>query len=574
MVLTGTITAENIITSGGKEYFFSPLDLLSPNASIGDEVSFEMAGVKAVEVQVTKSKNENRLNKSKQQNLKAESISNDKTQIKENKKSNSWFSFDMLKTDKQKEQEAYEAKKKAEEEAKKAAEEEARRKAAQKEAERKAEEELIAAAKRAEYESKHAKDNLARYSLDFGKNKKRNGNIKNQTGGSEKQNFESTSKTKIAKLFAQKKVQETDKKETLSTQNTQNLESNRNIAQNTSNNQNFAGAQNSGFSQDFKADTVKNTNEPKHEMSDVAKKFEEMHKKMQAKVTENEKSKYSAFSHNPNVASNEQINQTKPKFDANAYFAKARENSKKSYQSQNVPSSKTNGMNKQNMPLFEFAANSGKSSIETQIYAGKIRKAGILAYALPLIFFGIFGMLKIFAPQILNQIIIFILNLPYVDTITASPLYSGLSLIIIIGALVYFLHISPLLKAFYLAATASNRPALFRNAKLYAWSLFLMILCLLFLIYPQIGTFIPLNADLFMKVALILISIFGICWLIFEILIYFTLFKISGVWLFLVAVFVHIAIAILSIFISISQIFSLAFYILFIIGFALFRKIK
>ncbi|WP_281530300.1 MFS transporter [Campylobacter hominis] len=575
MVLTGTITAENIITSGGKEYFFSPLDLLSQNASIGDEVSFELAGVKAVEVQVTKSKNENHLNKSKQQNLKAESISSDKTsQIKENKKSNSWFSFDMLKTDKQKEQEAYEAKKKAEEEAKKAAEEEARRKAAQKEAERKAEEELIAAAKRAEYESKHAKDNLARYSLDFGKNKKRNGNIKNQTGGSEKQNFESTSKTKIAKLFAQKKVQETDKKETLSTQNTQNLESNRNIAQNTSNNQNFAGAQNSGFSQDFKADTVKNTNEPKHEMSDVAKKFEEMHKKMQAKVTENEKSKYSAFSHNPNVASNEQINQTKPKFDANAYFAKARENSKKSYQSQNVPSSKTNGMNKQNIPLFEFAANSGKSSIETQIYAGKIRKAGILAYALPLIFFGIFGMLKIFAPQILNQIIIFILNLPYVDTITASPLYSGLSLIIIIGALVYFLHISPLLKAFYLAATASNRPTLFRNAKLYAWSLFLMILCLLFLIYPQIGTFIPLNADLFMKVALILISIFGICWLIFEILIYFTLFKISGVWLFLVAVFVHIAIAILSIFISISQIFSLAFYILFIIGFALFRKIK
>lgn len=205
MVLTGTITAENIITSGGKEYFFSPLDLLSPNASIGDEVSFELAGVKAVEVQVTKSKNENRLNKSKQQNLKAESISNDKTsQIKENKKSNSWFSFDMLKTDKQKEQEAYEAKKKAEEEAKKAAEEEARRKAAQKEAERKAEEELIAAAKRAEYESKHAKDNLARYSLDFGKNKKRNGNIKNQTGGSEKQNFESTSKTKIAELFAKK----------------------------------------------------------------------------------------------------------------------------------------------------------------------------------------------------------------------------------------------------------------------------------------------------------------------------------------------------------------------------------
>ena len=352
------------------------------------------------------------------------------------------------------------------------------------------------------------------------------------------------------------------------------MESNKNIAQNTSNNQNFAGTQNYGFSQDFKADTVKNTNEPKHEMSDVAKKFEEMRKKMQAKVTENEKSKYSAFSHNPNVASNEQINQTKPKFDANAYFAKARENSKKSYQSQNVPSSKTNGMNKQNMPLFEFAANSGKSSIETQIYAGKIRKAGILAYALPLIFFGIFGMLKIFAPQILNQIIIFILNLPYVDTITASPLYSGLSLIIVIGALVYFLHISPLLKAFYLAATASNRPTLFRNAKLYAWSLFLMILCLLFLIYPQIGTFIPLNADLFMKVALILISIFGICWLIFEILIYFTLFKISGVWLFLVAVFVHISIAILSIFISISQIFSLAFYILFIIGFALFRKIK
>lgn len=371
-----------------------------------------------------------------------------------------------------------------------------------------------------------------------------------------------------------KKAQEADKKETVSTQNTQNLESNRNIAQNTSNNQNFAGAQNSGFSQDFKADTVKNTNEPKHEISDVAKKFEAMRKKMQAKAAENEKSKYSAFSHNPNVASNEQINQIKSKFDANAYFAKARENSKKSYQSQNVPSSKTNGMNKQNMPLFEFAANSGKSSIETQIYAGKIRKAGILAYALPLIFFGIFGMLKSFAPQILNQIIIFILNLPYVDTITASPLYSGLSLIIIIGALVYFLHISPLLKAFYLAATASNRPALFRNAKLYAWSLFLMILCLLFLIYPQIGTFIPLNADLFMKVALILISIFGICWLIFEILIYFTLFKISGVWLFLVAVFVHIAIEILSIFISISQIFSLAFYILFIIGFALFRKIK
>lgn len=173
MILTGTITAENIITSGGKEYFFSPLDLLSPNASIGDEVSFEMAGVKAVEVQVTKSKNENPLNKSKQQNLKAESILNDKTsQIKENKKSNSWFSFDMLKTDKQKEQEAYEAKRKAEEEAKKAAKEEARRKAAQKEAERKAEEELIAAAKRAEYESKHAK-NLARYSLNFGKNKKK-----------------------------------------------------------------------------------------------------------------------------------------------------------------------------------------------------------------------------------------------------------------------------------------------------------------------------------------------------------------------------------------------------------------
>ena len=113
MVLTGTITAENIITSGGKEYFFSPLDLLSQNASIGDEVSFELAGVKAVEVQVTKSKNENHLNKSKQQNLKAESISSDKTsQIKENKKSNSWFSFNMLKTDKQKEQEAYEAKKK------------------------------------------------------------------------------------------------------------------------------------------------------------------------------------------------------------------------------------------------------------------------------------------------------------------------------------------------------------------------------------------------------------------------------------------------------------------------------
>ena len=213
MILTGTITAENIITSGGKEYFFSPLDLLSPNASIGDEVSFEMAGVKAVEVQVTKSKNENPLNKSKQQNLKAESILNDKTsQIKENKKSNTWFSFDMLKTDKQKEQEAYEAKRKAEEEAKKAAKEEARRKAAQKEAERKAEEELIAAAKRAEYESKHAK-NLARYSLNFGKNKKkRTGNIKNQTGDSEKQNFESTSKTKIAELFAQKKAQEADKK--------------------------------------------------------------------------------------------------------------------------------------------------------------------------------------------------------------------------------------------------------------------------------------------------------------------------------------------------------------------------
>ena len=122
-------------------------------------------------------------------------------------------------------------------------------------------------------------------------------------------------------------------------------------------------------------------------MSDVAKKFEEMRKKIQAKVTRNEKSKYSAFSHNPNVASNEQINQIKPKFDANAYFAYLYRLFLMMEHFEIDMIFLSFLLLQQNMPLFEFAANSGKSSIETQIYAGKIRKAGILAYALPLIFF-------------------------------------------------------------------------------------------------------------------------------------------------------------------------------------------
>lgn len=594
MQLIGKLINENkIVTKDGKKYAFSYLDVLDQNLEIDDEVSFEFDGLKAVEIKIIK--------KAKVQET-PKQIEPTPQASQKPKSSILGFSFDMLKPDYIKEKEKAEAEKKAQLDKIEAQKQEAQRIETEKQA-----------AQMAKEKAKDAKNDLSRYSLDFEDNVAipQNTKISNEEAEKKKQadrirREQENELIKIKEAEAERlrkqqeewllkkqkeaeiirKKEEAEKIKKLKEEWQKHEEIIKNEAKiDTTKMPNFSpnepksknSTQNQKNSK-LKSEIPTNFNDieevkpktPAFTQSVASKRFDELLRKKQ----EENKKEPAKFSHY-----DEPILQKTEKKEPSKGFDFERLNKiPKNYKSQKVASNLTNSTFAKTAG-FEFAP-STKGSLETQLYAKKIRRAGILSYLLPLLFGFAIGIIVTFAPQILTQSVKLISAIPYADLVLNSPIYKPLVLILITLLALYLLHISQFLKMSYLASVASLKPIIFKVAKFYAYWLILSIICVGIAIQNEnFLSIFGVQIGLLINILVVSSIAFMILMLVFQFLVFWFLFRISGVWLFLVAVILQICILIFSVlsYPNLDQnisIYNLAISVLFIVSFAFFRRIK